>query len=189
NTDMMVTNLFSLLSGGQKLSVNALPLQTDSVVYVPLGLRTYRDGEVVFALRDLENLPENVRIMFRDAVSGANADMVSAGPYRVTLAAGDYENRFALAILKSTTGVETLPEEDELFSAYCYGDQLRANVGRVSGSEGTITVYDLGGRLVFARKVFEPGRYNMDINLKKGIYLVNYISGSLSATVKLAFGL
>lgn len=189
NTDMMVTNLFSLLSGGQKLSVNALPLQTDSVVYVPLGLRTYRDGEVVFALRDLENLPENVRIIFRDAVSGANADMVSAGPYRVTLAAGDYENRFALAILKSTTGVETLPEEDELFSAYCYGDQLRAHVGRVSGSEGTITVYDLGGRLVFARKVFEPGRYNMDINLKKGIYLVNYISGSLSATVKLAFGL
>ena len=189
NTDMMVTNLFALLSGGQKLSVNALPLQTDSVVYVPLGLRTYRDGEIVFALRDLENLPDNLRIMFRDAATGANADLSSSGPYRVNLPAGDYENRFALAFLKSTTWTEMLPEEDGLFSAYCYGDQLRATVGRVSGSEGTITVYDLGGRLVFARKVFEPGRYNMDISLKKGIYLVNYISGSLSATVKLAFGL
>ncbi|NLE34699.1 MAG: T9SS type A sorting domain-containing protein, partial [Bacteroidales bacterium] len=166
-----------------------LPLQTDSVVYVPLGLRTYRDGEVVFALRDLENLPDNVRIMFRDAATGANADLVSSGPYRVSLPAGDYENRFALAILKSTTGTEMLPEEDELFSAYCYGEQLRARVGRINGSDGTITVYDLGGRPVFVRKVFEPGSYNMDINLRKGIYLVNYASGSLSATVKLAFGL
>jgi hypothetical protein len=103
NTDMMVTNLFSVLSDGSKLSVNALPPQTDSIVYVPLGLTSYRDGEVVFALRNLENLPENVRIMFRDAATGANTDLVSSGPYRADLKAGDYTNRFALAILKNTT--------------------------------------------------------------------------------------
>jgi hypothetical protein len=189
NTDMMVTNLFSVLSDGSKLSVNALPQQTDSVVYVPLGLTSYRDGEVVFALRNLENLPENVRIMFRDASTGANTDLVSAGPYRVNLMAGDYANRFALAILKNTTPVEPAPGEDDFFSIYSFGQQLRATVGTVMSGEGTITVYDLGGRPVFVKKISETGRYNMDVSIKPGIYLVSYVTGTLHSTVKLAIGL
>jgi hypothetical protein len=189
NTDMMVTNLFSVLTDGSKLSVNALPQQTDSVVYVPLGLTSYRDGEVVFALRNLENLPENVRIMFRDAATGANTDLVSSGPYRVNLKAGDYPNRFALAILKSTTSVEPGPGEDDLFNVYSYGQQLRATVGTVRNGEGTITVFDLGGRPVFVKKISETGRYNMDVSIKPGIYLVTYVTGNLHSTVKLAIGL
>ncbi|MHC1730991.1 MAG: hypothetical protein AB9888_02990 [Bacteroidales bacterium] len=189
NTDMMVTNLFSVLSDGSKLSVNALPHQTDSVVYVPLGLTSYRDGEVVFALRNLENLPENVRIMFRDAATGANTDLVSSGPYRADIKAGDYTSRFALAILKNTTPVEPAPGEDDLFSVYSFGQQLRATVGTVRAGEGTITVYDLGGRPVFVKKISETGRYNMDVSIKPGIYLVSYVTGTLHSTVKLAIGL
>ncbi|MDX9729216.1 MAG: hypothetical protein RBT50_08130, partial [Bacteroidales bacterium] len=189
NTDMMVTNLFSVLTDGSKLSVNALPQQTDSIVYVPLGLTSYRDGEVVFALRNLENLPENVRIMFRDAATGANTDLVSSGPYRADLKAGDYPNRFALAILKNTTPVEPAPGEDDFFSVYSFGQQLRATVGTVSSGEGTITVYDLGGRPVFVKKISETGRYNMDVSIKPGIYLVSYVTGTLHSTVKLAIGL
>ncbi len=189
NTDMMVTNLFSVLPGDEKLSINALPPQTDSVVYVPLGLRSWRDGEVAFGIRDLENLPENVRIMFRDAVTGANIDLVSSGPYRVNLVAGDYLNRFALAILKNTTGIGAGPEETDLFSVYSYGQQLKATVGTIKGGEGVITVYDLGGRPVSVRNIFETGRYNMDLNLKPGIYLVSYTTGSVKVTVKLAIGL
>jgi hypothetical protein len=189
NTDMMVTNLFSVLTNGSKLSVNALPQQTDSVVYVPLGLTSYRDGEVVFALRNLENLPENVRIMFRDAATGANRDLVSSGPYRADLKAGDYTGRFALAILKNTTPVEPAPGQDELFSVYSFGQQLRATVGTVRAGEGTITVYDLGGRPVFVKKISEAGSYNMDVSIKPGIYLVSYVTGTLYSTVKLAIGL
>ena len=189
NTDMMVTNLFSVLAGGAKLSINALPPQADSVVWVPLGLTSYRDGEVAFGIRDLENLPDNVRIMFRDAATGANIDMVSKGPYKVNLPAGDYADRFALAILKNTTGIGDEAEEGKLFSVYSQGQQLRATVGAVREGEGVITVYDLAGRAVVVRKVFEPGRYNIDVNMKQGIYLVNYSTGSQYTTVKLAIGL
>ena len=189
NTDMMVTNLFSVLSDGSKLSVNALPPQTDSIVYVPLGLTSYRDGEVVFALRNLENLPENVRIMIRDAATGTNTDLVSSGPYRADLKAGDYTNRFALAILKNTTAVDPPPGEDELFSVYSSGQQLRSAVGTVRAGEGTITVYDLGGRVVFVRKISEAGHYDIEVSIKPGIYLVGYVTGTLHSTVKLAIGL
>ncbi len=57
NTDWLVTNFYSLISGGRRLSVNALPTQTDTAVYVPLGFTGYRDGEVRFRIRDIENLP------------------------------------------------------------------------------------------------------------------------------------
>lgn len=189
NTDMMVTNLFSVLSDGSKLSVNALPPQTDSVVYVPLGLTSYRDGEVVFALRNLENLPENVRVMLRDAATGSNTDLVSSGPYRADLKAGDYMNRFALAILKNTTHAEPAPGENDLFSVYSSGQMLRATAGTVRAGEGTITVYDLGGRTVFVKKISEAGHYDIDVSIKPGIYLVSYVTGPLRSTVKLAIGL
>jgi hypothetical protein len=127
--------------------------------------------------------------MFRDAATGANTDLVSSGPYRVNLKAGDYPNRFALAILKSTTSVEPGPGEDDLFNVYSYGQQLRATVGTVRNGEGTITVFDLGGRPVFVKKFSETGRYNMDVSIKPGIYLVTYVTGNLHSTVKLAIGL
>lgn len=189
NTDMMVTNLYSVLPGDERLSVNALPLQNDTLLLVPLGLTTYRDGEVAFRLRSLENLPENVRVMLRDAVTGKNTDLGNSGTYNVTLAAGVCNNRFALAILKNTTDTGVVPEEDAIFSAYTSGQNIRAIVGAIDGSEGAITVFDLGGRPVHVTKVFETGIYNLDINLKQGIYLVNYSSGSFKATVKLATGL
>ena len=189
NTDMMVTNLYSVLPGGARLSVNALPPQKDSIVWVPLGLITYRDGEVAFRIRDLENLPDNARVMFRDASAGREFDLAASEAYKVSLAAGDYNNRFALGILRSTTDAGVVYDDETLFSAYISGQQVRAMVGAIDGTEGSITIFDLGGRPVFARKVFEAGRYNLDVNLKQGIYLVNYSSGTLKATIKLAIGL
>lgn len=189
NTDMMVVNLYSVLPGNERLSVNALPPQNDSVLHVPLGLVTYRDGEVVFRLRNLENQPDNVRVMLRDAVTGRNTDLCNSGIYRISLDAGVYNNRFALAILKNLTDVGNVPDDNIIFSAYSSGQMVRATVGAIDGAEGSITVFDLGGRPVYVRKVFETGIFNLDLNLKQGIYLVNYNSGSLNSTVKLAIGL
>ncbi len=189
NTDMMVTNLYSVLPGGARLSVNALPPQADSILWVPLGLITYRDGEVAFRLQDLENLPDNARIMFRDAAAGKETDLAGSETYAVSLAAGDYNDRFALGILKSTTDAGVIYDDETLFSAFISGQQVRATVGAIDGTEGLITIFDLGGRPVFARKVFEAGHYNLDVNLKQGIYLVNYSSGTRKATIKLVIGL
>ncbi|MCU0457486.1 MAG: hypothetical protein MUE37_00155 [Bacteroidales bacterium] len=189
NTDMMVTNLYSVLPGNERLSVNALPPQNDTVINVPLGITTYRDGEIVFRLRNLENLPENVRVILHDAVTGKSTDLGNSGTYRTSLDAGVYNNRFALAIRKNLTDAEIVPDDNVIFSAYSSGYIVRATVGAIDGADGSITVFDLGGRPVHVRKVFETGIYNLDINLKQGIYLVNYSSGSLKSTVKLAIGL
>jgi hypothetical protein len=127
--------------------------------------------------------------MLRDAVTGRNTDLCNSGIYRISLDAGVYNNRFALAILKNLTDVGNVPDDNIIFSAYSSGQMVRATVGAIDGAEGSITVFDLGGRPVYVRKVFETGIFNLDLNLKQGIYLVNYNSGSLNSTVKLAIGL
>jgi len=189
NTDMMVTNLYSVLPGNEPLSVNALPLQNDTILFVPLGLTTYRDGEVIFRLRGFENMPDNVRIIFCDAVTGKNSDFGNSETYRLNLTADVYHGRFSLMILKKTTDTGFSPGENAIFSAFSSGQSIRASVGAIDGAEGVITVIDLAGRPIHVKQVFETGRYNLDLNLRQGIYLVNYSSGSLKSTVKLAIGL
>ena len=70
----------------------------------PLGFTGYRDGEVRFRIRDIENLPVGVRV-----VSGcrnrSKHRTATCRRVRVNLPAGDYNNRFSLAFLKSTTAV------------------------------------------------------------------------------------
>lgn len=189
NTDWLVTNVYSVMTDGRRLSVNALPPQRDTVVYVPLGFTSYRDGEACFRLRDLENLPEGVRIFFRDAETGANTEMLPSGEYRLNLLAGDYNGRFMLAFLKNTSGVKEQEPEAEVFSAYSAGGLLKATVSAIDGNEGRITVYDLTGKVQAQFKIFETGRHDLPVSLRTGICIVEYTSGDLRSTVKLIPGL
>jgi hypothetical protein len=189
NTDMMVTNFYSVLPGDIRLSINALPYQADSALYVPLGLRIYRDGEVRFKLRDLKLAPPDVNIYFRDAVTGANINLFPAGEYKVTLTAGDYNNRFMLAFLKTLTGITDPGVSSEIFTAYPSGGLVKATVWVLDGDDGLITVYDLSGRLVFAKKVYEAGHYDLVAGVKQGMYIVRYTSGKLQRTIKLIIGM
>lgn len=189
NTDWLVTNLYSVIPDGRRLSVNALPTQRDSALYVPLGFTAYRDGEVSFRMRDLENLPEGVRIFFRDASTGANTEMLPSGEYRINLPAGDYKNRFMLAFLKNTTGINDPDVTAAVFSAYSSGGFLKATVSAMEGNEGRITVYDLNGKVQTQYKITETGLHDFPVDFRPGIYLVEYASGSLRVTLKLIIGL
>ncbi|MRR19483.1 T9SS type A sorting domain-containing protein [bacterium] len=189
NTDWLVTNFYSVISGGRRLSVNALPLQADTALNVPLGLTSYRDGEVCFRLLTVENLPEGVSILFRDSLTGAIIRMPDAGEYRVNLPAGDYNNRFLLTFLKSSTGVSNVQLGEEVFSAFNSGGMVKATVFALDGPEGQITVYDMNGIQVVLKSVFETGQFDIPVNLKPGIYLVKFRSGSLGTTIKMIMGL
>ena len=189
NTDFMVTNFYSVLPGDVRLSINALPNQADSTLYVPLGLKIQRDGEVRFKLVDLEMTPPGMDIYFRDAVTGTSMDLIRSGEYRVTLTAGDYEKRFLLAFQKTTTGITDPGVSPDIFTAYWSDGLVKSTVWKIDGDDGLITVYDLSGRLVFARKVYETGRYDLAVSMKQGMYIIRYATGKLQRTVKLTIGM
>ncbi len=189
NTDMMVTNFYSVLSSQQKLSINALPEQLDTALYIPLGLTVYRDGEVSFRIRDVENLPVGESVWFRDAVTGANVDMLRNNDYKVILTQGEYHSRFALAFVKSTTGITGTEEPGDIFSAYLSGGIVKATVGFVDGSEGRITVYDVTGRSVYSMKVYEPGQYDLTMEPRQGVYIIRYTTGTWQRSIKMVQGI
>ncbi|MBE0678067.1 MAG: DUF2341 domain-containing protein [Bacteroidales bacterium] len=189
NTDMMVTNFYSVLSSQQKLSINALPDQVDTALYIPLGLTVYRDGEVSFRLRDVENLPVGESVWFRDAVTGASVDMLRNNEYKVILTQGEYHGRFALAFVKSTTGIPGTEESGDIFSAYLSGGIVKATVGFVDGNEGLITVYDVAGKPVYSVKVYEPGHYDLTMEQRPGIYIIRYVTGTMQHSIKIVQGI
>jgi hypothetical protein len=189
NTDMMVPNFYSVLLPEKKLSINGIPYQTDTAFYVPLGLTIYRDGELSFRIRDVDNLPPEERIYFRDALTGANVNMLRTSEYKVNLTQGEYHGRFSLAFVKSTTGITDGEAADDLFRAYISGELVRTIVGVVNGREGMITVYDVAGRQLFTKKVYEPGQYDLQVYVRPGIYIIRYTTGRLQHNIKLVHGI
>ncbi len=188
NTDYLVANVYSMLAGGARLSVNALPESADTALIVPLGLRTNRDGEVTFRLRDLENLPGGMRVYFRDKTTGANISMLPDKDYKVVLPAGTYNDRFSIAFLKSTTGIEEPESSSGLFTAYASKGIVMATVWALENNEGVFTVYDLNGQSLFVKKVYERGRLEFNPRVKPGIYIVSFVTGSRRGSLKLSLG-
>jgi hypothetical protein len=182
----MVTNFYSVLPSEKKLSINALPYQTDTAFYVPLGLTLYREGEVRFMMSAVNNLPADQDIYFRDAITGANINLLRNNEYKITLQQGEYNGRFTLAFLKSTTDVPGGVNADPLFSAYLSGGVIKAIVGVITGNEGKITVFDVSGRPVWSGKVYEPGIYDIAADISQGICIIRYMTGNLQRSVKLA---
>jgi hypothetical protein len=148
----------------------------------------YRDGEVRFKIRDIENLPGGVNMYFRDAVTGSVINMLTDQDYRVTLSAGDYNNRFSLAFLKNATWIDNPPSSGGIFSAYESSGKVKATVNTISGGEGIITIYDMAGRTLYIKKVYETGYYEFDPGVNQGIYIISYITGNQRWMLKLILG-
>jgi hypothetical protein len=189
NTDMMVTNFYSVLPEGKKLSINALSWQADTSVFVPLGLTTYRDGEISFKLTGIEHAPPGAEIFFRDAATGASVSLLKGGEYKVSLKSGEYNDRFSLVFLKSTTGIEDITPSPGIFTAYASGGIVKTTVWTLEGGEGLITIYDLSGRLLYAKKVYETGRHDIIMRTKQGLYIIRYTTGRMQKSIELIVGI
>ncbi len=66
---------------------------------------------------------------------------------------------------------------------------INATVNRLDGRDGLISVFDLGGRQVFSRKVYDIGNYDIDPGLKSGVYVIRFYSGKLSTAKKIFIGI
>ncbi len=190
NTDMMVANFYSVLADNQKLSVNALPERKDTLITIPLGLSIYRDGEVRFCLQKNQHHPDIGRIYFTDKLTGAVTPMLSSGDYKISLKAGEYNNRFFLTIHKVLTSTEELPETgDKLFDAFISNGVIRTRIHRISDNTGLISVYSVGGNLMYETRVSETGILDLNTRPVPGMYIIRYATGRRSETMKLIVGM
>ncbi|MDX2443530.1 MAG: T9SS type A sorting domain-containing protein [Bacteroidales bacterium] len=186
NTDLNVPNLYSLIPGGAMLSINALPEMTDTNLFVPLGITTYKSGEISFSIRDIENLPQDIRIYLHDEIADINYDLLPDKEYKININEGTYFNRFTLGFEKTnTTDVHEIESITDIFSVHSLHGIVKTNIGSLKNREGMIYLFDILGHQIFTRKIFEEGLYEFDTQLKPGIYVVTFVTGNIKQSRKI----
>ena len=185
NTDEMVANLYAVGADGTRLSINAVPIITDTLYMVPLGLKINRDGNVVFRIRTLEGDLADMGISITDVVAKTEQDLLSGKDYRVDLTYGQYDNRFFLNFRNHNTGITDYTAENDLFSIYSSHGSIMLNINTLPGPNGTLTLCDLTGQILSVKKFYEPGHYEFNPGIKNGIYVVSFLSGTRRCSKKI----
>ncbi|MCU0456799.1 MAG: T9SS type A sorting domain-containing protein [Bacteroidales bacterium] len=189
NTDASVTNFYVFAEDGTKLSINALPSAFDTLCTVRLGLKTERSGELVFRIKDVTGFYADKTIQIRDVVTGASVILRTDNDFRVSLPAGDYQNRFFLNMFTFTTDIADDVTEDGIwFRAYESYGSLMAEIRVPEGRNGLLTVTNLNGQILFSAKVHGTGQNEFHPALSEGIYIVTLSSGTLRKSQKIYFG-
>jgi len=185
NTDFMVPNLYAIGSDGAKFSISALPIISDTLLRVPLGLNLNRDGNVIFKISTLEGNLGDMEIYFSDIVTGIKQNLLNDEQYEVNLDYGQYENRFFLDFRNILTGIPEYPIKDDLFKIYCSHGILKLEINTLAGADGTLMITNLTGQVLAVKNYFEPGYYELNPGLINGIYIVSFSSGKKRSSQKI----
>jgi len=185
NTDLGVTNLYAIGPDGRRLSISALPLITDTICKVPLGLKLNRDGELFFKIRAIGGEVSKMDIYLFDMIENVQKSLLPDNIYKLFLASGTYESRFFLIFRNINTGIDDNISHPRLFRIYCSQGILKAEISHLEGESGTLLIYDLKGRKLFVKKFYSTGYHEFDPGLKDGIYIVNYFTGATRSIEKI----
>ena len=185
NTDIMVPNLYTVGSDGAKLSISALPIISDTLCRVPLGLKINRDGNIIFKIRTLEGNLSDMEIYISDIVTDIKQDLLPDKNYQVYLTNGQYENMFFLNFRSTGTGITDYPGKSDLFYIYCSHGILNIEINTLPGADGTLMISNLIGQILLIKKYHESGYYELNPDLKNGIYIVSLISGTKKSSKKI----
>lgn len=179
NTDLSVPNLYAVSSDGEKLSIDGLPLSLMTECTVPLGIKTNRNGNIIYKITSIDSQFEGTGVYLTDNVTGAVQDLLEGKEYNVALVTGEYSGRFALNITSSPTSIKDIKNlPDDHFSVYYSQGLLRATVKLDEGSGGLLSISNLTGQTIFIREIYESGYYELNPRLSTGIYIITFTYGN-----------
>jgi hypothetical protein len=184
NTDIRVPNFYAFSHDGFRLSVNALPVPAGEIPAIPLGLRTRKDGELTFTLRDIQGDVPGGPVYLYDAMTETSHNL-SDTELKIFLATGDYNNRFFLNFANISTPVRKHDLVPLPFKVYYAQDILHAEINCLSGNRGILRIDNLTGQTVFSTTVFENGHHEFSPSLMNGIYVVSLVSGNTRISQKI----
>jgi len=177
NTDSRVTNFYSFGNDSSRLSINALQLNDSSFCKVRLGLKTNRDGYVMFSIKDITGEFKYNYISITDVVTGLTQDLDNDRYYKVNLAAGNYQHRFFINLSNLKTSVPETVYDAEWFKIYSSHGVLKTEIDLPECDNGLLKIYSLAGEILFVQNIRQPGYHEFNPYVADGIYLVTFTSG------------
>jgi hypothetical protein len=185
NTDLSVPNIYVKTPTEIKISIKALPYITDTVYIIPLGLKIYHSGEIIFKLMDIEGAFMDMNISLTDKLANTQQNLLNSEQYKITLSEGEYSNRFFLNVSNSITGIPDFATGSDIFTIYYSHSILKAEFNILQNGEGTLIIYNLLGRPIYLNKVHGEGYHEFNIFIKDGVYVAAILSGNNTTTKKI----
>lgn len=176
NTDISVPNVYVVTPTGRKISIKALPYSPDTSYIVPLGLNIYKSGDIIFRIRDIVGDFVGMRATLLDKVTGTEQGLLNNQEYKISLSAGEYNNRFFLNLSDNIIDIPDFTPVEDWIDIYAFQGILKAEIKLPSCENGTLTIYNLLGQALFIYKIYEPGYHEFNPVIKTGFYIVTFSS-------------
>ena len=183
NTDYNVPNLYSIGTDGSKLSINALPVSTDTLCRIPLGLKINLDGYIIFSIIDLDEQLSGKEIYISDLATGIEQDLINKN-YLVNLKAGEYNDRFFLNLHSVPTEIPDIKQDNDLFSVYTSYGVVKAFINTDKIGPGTLSIINVTGKVMLVRSISESGYIEFNPGILDGIYIITFTSGNYRISKK-----
>ena len=170
---------------GSRLSINALPLNGDSICKIRLGLKTDRSGDVIFRVKDIIGVFDYIYISITDLFTGVTQDLLFDEQYKVHLASGDYQNRFFLNLSNIITDIPDMVPEIDWFNIYSSKGILKAEINLPACENGALKIHNLTGQTLYIYEINQPGYHEFSPVIKTGIYIVTFTVSKMMASKKI----
>ena len=157
----------------------------ENLCTIRLGIKTERNGDVIFKIRNLEGDFFYKTIYFSDVITGTNQDLLPDKQYKVNLNAGDYQDRFFLNLSDCPTDIPQYDFEKDWFKVYISGGILRVEINLPDGDPGVLTICNLSGQILFNQMLHSSGYHEFYPALDNGIYIINFFSRNKRISRKL----
>jgi hypothetical protein len=187
NTDINVTNYYVYSYDNRQLSINGIP-SCDSSISLQLGLKTGKDADIVFKIKDIDEALSCKTLIISDRLTGISQLIRPGQKYIVTLEAGHYTDRFSLTISDASVGLQPLNNIDADFSVFSAYGILNVEIPEHNKTEGLFTLLSIGGNVLIRKRIIYPGRYEFVLPLRNGIYIASYFSEGRICTRKIFIG-
>lgn len=185
NSDINVPNIYFITPGDTDLQIYALPPISNTTCKVPLGIHLNRGGDVTINICDIDSSFTNLSISITDMVTGTEQTLLSDNKFEINLPAGTYDNRFFLNMSDIKTDILSTNADPDLFSVhYSYG-VMKAEINIPDGKDGVLLITNFYGQTISADKIYEAGYHELHRNLRKGLYIVTFISDNIKSSKKI----
>jgi hypothetical protein len=202
--DELIPTLGSIGQGGNVLSINSIPTSVHGehvVLYVNPGV----EGEVHISAPMIDGGECFSTLHLEDRKLGYFHNLMTNGVYTTDVLISDDRTRFILHFDRNSSGDHPSTEVDDYnvevngspspiegpkpfngigndYNIHVFSGQLNIRPGEGLQEipiEAEVTVYSVGGKLVFQRKIMQAtNRFTYQLNVSTGIYYVELIIGS-----------
>ncbi len=154
--------------------IQAIPdFNADQII--PLGLTIENEGKATIKIDELENIPETTKIYLNDKITGIYHDIRNSD-FTISLAIGEYKNRFSLQFTDKTLVVEENNLNDGLVVLYSNNYKVLIIQNKITDATvNEVHLFNLLGQAVANWDVKNENQTRIQIpvkNVSSGVYLV-----------------